>query len=652
MSVSEKNAAQRPLAKPAALDANTKVAVLCGGVGAAKFLAGLVKVVKPSNITAVINTGDDMVLHGLHISPDIDTCIYTLAEANNTATGWGLAGESFTAMQALAAYGGESWFSLGDKDLATHLFRSELLSRGASLTDVTKRIGERWGLNLKLLPMSEDPVATKVQISDGTELDFQDYFVKRRHADAVQAVRFVGIENARASSGVLQGLSEADVVIIAPSNPIVSIGPILALEQIRELLAQRRETVVAVSPIIGDRALKGPAAEMLHGAGVEVSAVGVAGFYADIADHLVFDIQDSHLLDRVAASGLNGHICDTIMTDSEVAADLALFCVEAGSQPAPASTKPQPAPASAGSQPAPASTGSQPAPAATKSSSVSGPHSGATPKGANPDSTKPHSPANASHTPPDPVLFAAKSKPAAAKGANYKGASLEIFAIEGIKEVEPGDDIAEILFETGAIENGDILVVTQKIISKAEGALETVDPDDPLSHKPIVERESKSVLRRRGNLIISETKHGFICANAGIDRSNVKSGVVALLPEDSDRSARRIRHALFGRHDLDVAIIISDTFGRPWRRGLTDVAIGSAGLKPIIDLRGTPDALGREMHVTEVAIVDELAAAADLVLGKTSGCPVAVIRNAPRNWFGSGSVVQNIVRSPQEDLFR
>ncbi len=229
---------------------------------------------------------------------------------------------------------------------------------------------------------------------------------------------------------------------------------------------------------------------------------------------------------------------------------------------------------------------------------------------------------------------------------------LEIIPLEGIPEISPGDDLVEIIGQLNNIQSGDILVVTQKIISKAENQMIDIDPNDPLSHKPLVERESVRILRRRGDLIISQTKHGFVCANAGIDLSNVERGQAALLPDDSDRSARRLRDGLAGRFQLDVGIIISDTFGRPWRRGLTDVAIGSAGVLPILDLRGSPDAFGREMQVTEVALVDELASAAELVMGKSSGIPIAIIRGADMSWFGSGSVQDQIVRDPQDDLFR
>ena len=229
---------------------------------------------------------------------------------------------------------------------------------------------------------------------------------------------------------------------------------------------------------------------------------------------------------------------------------------------------------------------------------------------------------------------------------------LEIFPVEGLPEIGRGDDLAGMIIDSVELAQHDILVVTQKIVSKAEGAMIEIDANDPLSHKPIVERESVRILRRRGELIISQTKHGFVCANAGIDLSNVERGQAALLPDDSDRSARRIRDAIKGRLGLDVGVIISDTFGRPWRRGVTDVAIGTAGVKSILDLRGTPDALGREMQVTEVALVDELACAAELAMGKTTGVPVAVIRGGSADWFGESSVQDDLVRDPQDDLFR
>ena len=233
---------------------------------------------------------------------------------------------------------------------------------------------------------------------------------------------------------------------------------------------------------------------------------------------------------------------------------------------------------------------------------------------------------------------------------------LEIIPIPGMPEIQPGDDLAGMIMDACEVElglvDGDVLVVSQKVVSKAEGKLVKVDPDDPLSHKPLVIEESVRVLRRRGDLIISETKHGYVCANAGIDRSNVAPDVAALLPDDSDRSARRLRDAIQGRLGVTTAIIVADTFGRPWRRGITDIALGCAGIQAILDLRGTDDAVGRELHVTEVCIVDELAGAAELVRGKATGIAVAVIRGVNPEWFGEGNVVGDVVRSPAEDLFR
>lgn len=231
--------------------------------------------------------------------------------------------------------------------------------------------------------------------------------------------------------------------------------------------------------------------------------------------------------------------------------------------------------------------------------------------------------------------------------------SVEIVPVEGIGEIQPGDVIADVIVGTGfGLRTGDVVVVTQKIVSKAEGRLEAVDPDDPLSHKAIVEREAVRVLRRRGDLMITETAHGFVCANAGIDLSNVERGYAALLPVDADRSARRIRDGLRARAAVEVGVVVSDTFGRTWRRGVTDVAIGCAGVAAVVDLRGTSDAFGRELQVTEVAVADEIAAAADLVMGKARNVPVAVVRGLDASWLRESSVKTEIVRHPGEDLFR
>ena len=227
---------------------------------------------------------------------------------------------------------------------------------------------------------------------------------------------------------------------------------------------------------------------------------------------------------------------------------------------------------------------------------------------------------------------------------------IRILPVRGLPEVTLGDDLAEMIAGVAELADGDVVVVTQKVVSKAEGRVVDLDPE--VGHKPLVEAESVRVLRRRGDLVISETAHGFVCANAGVDLSNVAEGTAALLPVAPDRSARRIRDALRHQIGVEVAVVVSDTFGRPWRRGVTDVAIGCSGLRPVIDLRGTTDALGRELQVTEVAIVDELAAAAELVMGKAENVPVAVVRGVDPSWFGEGGVVDDVVRDPSEDLFR
>jgi coenzyme F420-0:L-glutamate ligase/coenzyme F420-1:gamma-L-glutamate ligase len=230
--------------------------------------------------------------------------------------------------------------------------------------------------------------------------------------------------------------------------------------------------------------------------------------------------------------------------------------------------------------------------------------------------------------------------------------TISLIPVAGIPEISPGDDLAGLIHENASLCDGDVVVVTQKVVSKAEGRLVQVDPTDPLSHKTLVVDESVRILRRRGDLLMTETKHGFVCANAGIDLSNVERGWAALLPVDPDRSARRIRDGLKAQAGVTVGVIVSDTFGRTWRRGLTDVAIGVAGIAAIVDLRGTEDALGRELVVTEVCVADELAGAAELVMGKSAGIPVAIVRGVERSWLRDSSVRGEIVRPYQEDLFR
>jgi coenzyme F420-0:L-glutamate ligase/coenzyme F420-1:gamma-L-glutamate ligase len=230
--------------------------------------------------------------------------------------------------------------------------------------------------------------------------------------------------------------------------------------------------------------------------------------------------------------------------------------------------------------------------------------------------------------------------------------SISLIPVTGLPEVHPGDDLAALVAASTGLLDGDVVVVTQKIVSKAEGRLVAIDPDNPRSHKRLVMDESVRILRRRGELLMTETRHGFICANAGVDLSNVERGWAVLLPLDSDRSARRIRDGLLARTGARVGVIVSDTFGRTWRRGVTDIAIGVAGVAAVVDLRGTSDAYGRELAVTEVCVADELAGAAELVMGKASGVPVAIVRGVDATWLRESSVASEVVRPYKEDLFR
>jgi len=300
---------------------------IAGGVGAARMLAGVVAVLPADEVCAVINTGDDIVLHGLHVSPDIDTVTYTLAGAIDPERGWGLAGESWSAMAALDRYGGQSWFRLGDRDLATHLYRTQRLAEQATLSQVTAEVAAAWGLRCRLLPMSDDRVETRLTVPGpaGTseEIGFQDWFVGRAHADGVESVRFVGADDAEPAPGVLAAIADADRILICPSNPIVSVAPVLAVPGVRPALAARRADVVAVSPLVAGRALKGPADTLMASLGHEVSVVGVARLYAPFAATLVVDHADAHLASAVEAEGLTCIVTATVMHGPPEAAALA-----------------------------------------------------------------------------------------------------------------------------------------------------------------------------------------------------------------------------------------------------------------------------------------------------------------------------------------
>lgn len=292
-------------------------------MGAARLLAGLVTVVPPTDLTAVVNVGDDVELHGLHISPDLDTVTYTVAGAIDPERGWGLAGETWHAMEALRRYPqARAWFNLGDRDLATHLYRTDRLRAGAALSTVTAEIADAWGLGLRLLPASDDALRTRVTVPDG-EIDFQEYFVHRQHDVAVSAVRFDGAEAASPAPGVLDAIGDAERVLIAPSNPIVSIAPVLAVPGLREAVEARRHDVVAVSPIIAGLALKGPADRLLRELGHESSVVGIARIYAALAATLVVDEADADHAAAVEAEGLRCVVASTIMRGPDEAAALA-----------------------------------------------------------------------------------------------------------------------------------------------------------------------------------------------------------------------------------------------------------------------------------------------------------------------------------------
>ncbi|HYM15312.1 MAG TPA: 2-phospho-L-lactate transferase [Dehalococcoidia bacterium] len=286
--------------------------VLAGGVGAARFLEGLVQAAPPRDITVISNTGDDEDFFGLRVSPDIDIVIYTLAGAIDAEKGWGLAGETFHTLDALRRFGYETWFNLGDGDLATHVHRTRLLRDGATLSQATRAIARAFALELTLLPVSDDRIRTLVETGAGT-LAFQEYFVKRRTDDEVRAVRFAGAEAARPAPGVIDAIRNADLVVIAPSNPIVSIGPLLAVPGVRAALRETAAPVVAVSPIVGGKTIKGPADRMMASLGMTPTAAGVAEAYRDFLDVLVIDEEDRALAPAVEATGVRAVVAQTIM---------------------------------------------------------------------------------------------------------------------------------------------------------------------------------------------------------------------------------------------------------------------------------------------------------------------------------------------------
>ncbi len=304
------------------------IVVLAGGVGAARFLQGVIQIVPQQQLTAIVNTGDDRDFYGLHVSPDIDIVMYTLAGVVDETQGWGIRHDTYHSMQQLTSYGNENWFQLGDLDLATHIHRTNLLRQGKTLSEVTDDLRTHFGLELRILPMSDQPIATHIQTPAGL-LHFQEYMVKRHCTDEVQDVVFVGAHKAKPAPGMLDALKQAEAILIAPSNPIVSIGSILAVPGVHDILHEASGMVVAVSPIVGGAPIKGPADKLLRGLGREVSAVGVARCYRDFLDVMIIDKQDAHLASEIEDLGIPTLVTDTIMRDDVSKAALARHVLQA-----------------------------------------------------------------------------------------------------------------------------------------------------------------------------------------------------------------------------------------------------------------------------------------------------------------------------------
>ena len=305
--------------------------MLAGGFGGARMAHGFALLGDEVDLSVIVNTGDDLELHGLNISPDLDTVMYTLAGLANEETGWGVRNETWSAATQLELYGQPTWFRLGDRDLATHIYRTARLHEGARLTEVTRELGHALAISAALLPMTDDPVRTKVETDEGW-LDFQDYFVRRHHADAVRAIRFDGIEGARATPEVMAALNSADLVVVAPSNPFVSVAPIVSLPGVLDALRSSSAKVVAVSPIVGGAALRGPAAQIMQSLGGDPTAAGVAQYYATqypgLLDVLVVDTDDASQTNEIAAAGIEPRTAAIVIPDDDSRRSLARELLE------------------------------------------------------------------------------------------------------------------------------------------------------------------------------------------------------------------------------------------------------------------------------------------------------------------------------------
>ncbi len=303
------------------------ITALAGGVGAARFLTGMIKLVKQEDVSIIANTGDDIELFGLHISPDLDIVAYTLAGIVDDEKGWGIRGDTFQCLDMLKKHGSDTWFSLGDRDLATHIYRTDRLRQGATLSQVTDEVCRALGLKVKILPMTDDKFETRITTSVGS-MHFEEYFVKCQAKDEVLGVEFAGKENARPSPGVLEAILKADTVVVCPSNPIVSIGTILSVDGVRDALKRTNARVVAISPIVAGAPIKGPADKLLRGLGFEVSAFGVAKLYSDFLDTFVIDVKDAAEKGRIEQLGVNVKVTNTIMKTLEDKVALAQTVLE------------------------------------------------------------------------------------------------------------------------------------------------------------------------------------------------------------------------------------------------------------------------------------------------------------------------------------
>jgi len=317
-----------PTERPSPNDSSGPIVALCGGVGAARFLSGLVRVVKPEDVVAVVNTGDDREFYGVHVSPDLDIVTYTLAGLVDRAQGYGLEGDGYALMTRLEELGHEVWFRLGDRDFAHCLHRTLRMREGAGLASVAAELATAHGVAPRLLPMSEDPCPTLVELDDGTKLHFEEYMIRERAPDRVAAVDLSAAAAAKPGPGVLEAIAAARAIVFCPSNPVVSIGPILAIPGVREALRESEAKTVAISPIVGGAPIKGPASQLLRGIGVEVSAAGVAHHYRELIDAYVLDERDADQLDAVRGLGLAAAATDSIMVDPDAAARLARVALE------------------------------------------------------------------------------------------------------------------------------------------------------------------------------------------------------------------------------------------------------------------------------------------------------------------------------------